>query len=76
MTTVQILATNGTVAHRGPSQGEQHATPDPEMLILECFRLNAEMSRLHQEYVTAVGELLVRQQQTMNLLLDVTRKIQ
>ena len=42
MTTVQILTTNGSVAHRGPSQAE-HATPDPEVLILECFRLNAEM---------------------------------
>lgn len=73
MTSVQVLTANGPVAHRGPSQAE-HATPDPEVLILECFRLNAEMSRLHQAYVAAVGELLVRQQQTMNLLLDVTRK--
>lgn len=73
MTTVQILTTNGPVAHRGPSQVE-HATPDPEVLILECFRLNAEMSRLHQKYTAAVGDLLVRQQQTLNLLQAVTQK--
>ena len=73
MTSVQVLTANGPVAHRGPSQAE-HATPDPEVLLLECVRLNAEMSRLHQDYVTAVGELLRQQQQTMTLLLDVTKK--
>lgn len=71
MNTIQ-LQTNGTVTVL-PAKVCVHATPDRETLLLECLRLNAEIAKLHQTYTAAVGELLVRQQQTMTLLLDVTK---
>lgn len=72
MNTIQ-LQTKGTVTVL-PVKECVHAAPDRETLVLECLRLNAEIAKLHQTYTAAVGELLLQQQQTMTLLLDVTQK--